>query len=75
MDKPLSTYIVSFSKGTRSCIGMNLAYAELYIGLATLFRRVNMELFETQRDAVDIAADHFVPVPKAGTKGVRVLIK
>ncbi|MCJ1462746.1 hypothetical protein MMC07_001349 [Pseudocyphellaria aurata] len=74
-DKALSNYLVSFSKGTRSCLGMNLALAELYIGLATLFRSVNMELFETQRDAVDMAADHSVQVPKAGTKGVRVLIK
>lgn len=54
---------------------MNLANAEVYIGLATLFRRVNMELFETQRDAVDMAADYYVQAPKAGTKGVRVLIK
>lgn len=73
--KPLTHYLVSFSKGTRSCLGMNLAYAELYIGLATLFRRVNMELFETQRDAVDMAMDQFTQSPKAGTKGVRVLIK
>lgn len=74
-DKPLLKYLVSFSKGSRNCLGMNLAYAQLYIGLATVFRRVNMELFETQRDAVDMAADYFVLVPKAGTQGVRVLIK
>lgn len=43
----LSKYVVSFSKGSRQCIGMNLAYAELYIGLATIFRRVKMRLFET----------------------------
>ncbi|MCJ1422276.1 hypothetical protein MMC29_000156 [Sticta canariensis] len=74
-DQPLSTYLVSFSKGTRNCLGMNLGYAELYIGLATVFRLVKMELFETQRDAVDMASDHVVQTPKAGTKGVRVLIK
>ncbi|MCJ1462496.1 hypothetical protein MMC07_001098 [Pseudocyphellaria aurata] len=73
--KPLTHYLVSFSKGTRNCIGMNLAYAQLYIVLATLFRRVNMELFETQRDAVDMAIDHFTQSPKKDTKGVRVLIK
>lgn len=54
---------------------MNLAQVELYIGLATIFRHVDMELVETQRDAVDMGADKFVPVPKAGTKCVRVLIK
>ncbi|MCJ1466754.1 hypothetical protein MMC07_005374 [Pseudocyphellaria aurata] len=75
-DSPsLSHYLVSFCKGSRSCIGINLAHAELYIGLATVFRKVRMELFDTQRDAVDMAADHMVQVPKAGTKGVRVLVK
>ncbi|MCJ1422484.1 hypothetical protein MMC29_000364, partial [Sticta canariensis] len=74
-DKPLSTYLVSFGKGSRSCLGTTFAYAQLYIGLATVFRRVKMELFETERDAVDMASDHFAQTPKAGTKGVRVLIK
>lgn len=75
-EKPLSKYLVSFGKGTRSCLGMNLAHAELYISLATLFRQVtHMELFETQRDAVDMAADHYEQAPKEGTHGVRVLIK
>ncbi|KFY46117.1 hypothetical protein V495_02642 [Pseudogymnoascus sp. VKM F-4514 (FW-929)] len=34
----LSKYLISFSKGTRQCIGINLAYAELYIALARIFR-------------------------------------
>lgn len=54
---------------------MSLAYAELYIGLATMFRELDFELVGTGRDAVDMAADYFVPLPKAGTKGVRVLVK
>ncbi|KAM7201977.1 Cytochrome P450 [Rhypophila sp. PSN 637] len=36
--KPLSSYMTAFGRGTRMCIGINLAYAEIYIGLATLFR-------------------------------------
>lgn len=30
----LSKYLVSFSKGSRQCLGMNLAYAELYLCLS-----------------------------------------
>ena len=35
----LEKYLVSFSKGTRQCLGMNLANAELYLTLATVMRR------------------------------------
>ena len=73
--KQLSRYMVAFGRGTRSCVGMQLAYAELYIGLSTLFRRFHFELFETNRTAVDLYMDTFVPRPKPGTKGVRVLVK
>ena len=73
--KPLNRYLVPFGKGPRMCLGMNFANAEMYIGLATMFRRVEMELWETGRDAVDMAADFFVPIPRAGTKGVRVIVK
>ena len=74
-DRPLSRYMVSFSTGTRNCLGMHLAYVELYIGLANVFRKLNLELWETERDAVDMASEYLVPMPKAGTKGVRVLVK
>ncbi|KAJ2996575.1 hypothetical protein NUW58_g937 [Xylaria curta] len=72
--KPLTKYMIAFGRGTRSCIGMQLAYAELYIGLASFFRRFECELFETERDAVDCYGDRFVPRPKPGTKGVRVKV-
>ena len=73
--QPLAKYFVPFHRGPRMCLGMHMGQAQLYIGLASLFRRVNLELFETEQDAVDIVADYFVPLPKKGTKGVRVLVK
>ena len=73
-EKPLTRYLVPFSKGTRVCLGMHLAWAELYIGLATLFRRVELELFETGPEAVVMAREIFVPLPKEGSKGVRVRV-
>ena len=40
-------YLVPFGRGTRMCIGMNLAYMEIYHTLATIISDVEMELFET----------------------------
>ncbi|MCJ1308869.1 hypothetical protein MMC25_002524 [Agyrium rufum] len=35
----LDRYLVSFSKGSRMCLGINMAYSEMYICLAAIFRR------------------------------------
>lgn len=72
---PLSRYLVPFSNGKRACICLNLAWVELYIGLATMFRRVDFELFETAKEAVEMAREFFVPKPGLETKGVRVVVK
>ncbi|KAF6815012.1 cytochrome P450 [Colletotrichum plurivorum] len=72
--KQLSRYMVAFGRGTRSCVGMQLAWAELFTGISTLFRRFRMELYETDRDAMDLHMDRFVPRPKPNTQGVRVLV-
>ena len=72
--KRLSRYLVPFSKGTRNCIGQNLAWAQIYIGLAYVFRRVDFELFETDKEAVEMASEFFVPQPRPGTKGVRAVV-
>ena len=83
----LNRYLVSFSKGSRQCVGINLAYAELYICISRIFRWYNggkdgpggqggrLELFETSNDDVEFAADLFIPSPKKGTKGIRLLVK
>jgi cytochrome P450 len=82
----LDRYLVSFSKGSRSCIGVNLAYAEMYLWLAGVFRRYGspdirfktdegaLELFETDQSDVDMWADRFIPVVKPGSKRVRFRI-
>ena len=73
--KYLSRYLVNFWKGTRSCLGMTLVYAEMYIAIATVFCRCEFELFRTNRDAVDCYRDMYVPHPKPGTFGVRAQVK
>lgn len=35
---PLDKYLLSFSKGTRQCAGINLAYTEIYLVLPCVFR-------------------------------------
>ncbi|KAI2470918.1 cytochrome P450 [Annulohypoxylon bovei var. microspora] len=73
--KPLAHYMVGFGRGPRMCVAMNLAYAELYLGLATLFRRHELELFETGRRDVDVAMEMGTPQPWRGSKGIRVLVR
>lgn len=75
ISKRLQRYNITLSRGTRQCVGMNLAYAELYLMLSTLFRRYEMELYKTDVNAVKLWGDFFLPKAKPGTEGVRVLIK
>jgi cytochrome P450 len=70
----LDRYLAPFSKGTRNCAGLNLAWAELYLATALVFRRFDMELFETTRRDVDVARDCFVSAPEKGSKGVRIKV-
>lgn len=53
--RELEHYLVAFGKGTRSCIGLNLAYAELYSVVATIFRRFpDMEVHETTAEDMKV---------------------
>lgn len=53
---------------------ISLAYAELYKTVACLFRRFELELYETCVDDVVMSHDFFAPVPRLDTKGVRVRV-
>lgn len=80
----LDKYLVAFSRGSRACLGINLAWSELYLAVAGVFskfgtkedRRLSegglMELYETDEGDVRMERDCFFPVVKEGTKGVRV---
>ncbi|KAI6091573.1 putative cytochrome P450 [Hypoxylon rubiginosum] len=75
-DRSLEKYILSFSKGSRQCVGINLAYAELFMVVGLILRRLGprLRLYETGLDDVEILHDLFVPIPKLDTKGIRVRI-
>ncbi|KIX97984.1 uncharacterized protein Z520_06063 [Fonsecaea multimorphosa CBS 102226] len=84
-DPHLGRYLCSFSRGSRQCVGINMAYAQLYLCVAGIFRRYGgpsnpgplgyLELYETTHEDVKIQYDLFVPFPKMGSKGVRVLVR
>ncbi|KAL4902025.1 hypothetical protein BDW74DRAFT_181183 [Aspergillus multicolor] len=47
--KQLEKYLVTFSKGARQCLGINLAYAELTLALAVFTTRFDFTLDETMK--------------------------
>lgn len=86
-DPRLNRYLVAFSKGTRQCLGINLAYAELYICLAAIFRRFGsvdvrdegdegiLELYDTELADIAMAMDAFLPLPKKESQGIRIRVR
>ncbi|KAI0405460.1 putative cytochrome P450 [Xylaria palmicola] len=72
LDK-LNRYFVPFGRGNRMCIGVSLAYAEMYVCLASIFRRLELDLHDTihERDIL-IVRDCFIGETSPNTKGVRV---
>lgn len=66
-----------FGGGTRQCLGMNLAWAELYLGVATVLRRLGrrLELFQTEYERdMKIVRDGFNPITGPNSRGLRVTI-
>lgn len=68
----LDHYLVTFGRGQRSCLGVNMAWAEMQMVLGTMFRRYRFELFETDVSDVEMAHDYFIPGVKRDSKGVRI---
>ena len=60
---------------TRNCVGLTLAYEELYLAVAGVFRRLDLELYETDFSDVNIIYDNYTPKARLDSKGVRVLVK
>ncbi|KAL4914352.1 putative cytochrome P450 [Aspergillus aurantiobrunneus] len=67
---------VPFSRGSRMCIGMNLALAEMYWVLAVLFRpgAPKLELFQTGEADVVPVRDYVGGIPEFGTTGVKLKV-
>jgi cytochrome P450 len=74
-DPKLTKYLFAFGRGSRACLGMNLAYAELYMALVYVFRSFEMETYETikERD-VETTNDCFIGMTDLSSVGIRVKI-
>ena len=70
----LEKYLVPFGKGPRSCVAMNLALAELYLTIGTLFGELEMELYGTEEKDMAVAHDFFSSFGPADSKGLRVVV-
>ncbi|KIW16416.1 hypothetical protein PV08_06468 [Exophiala spinifera] len=88
IDNPgLDDYLVPFSRGTRACVGINLAYAELYLTVAAIFSRYGssevrfetdigyLELHDTSYKDIEIIGDGTTPLYRPDSNGVRVVVR
>ncbi|KAJ6114889.1 cytochrome P450 [Penicillium sp. IBT 16267x] len=77
IDPAMNRNYVPFCRGSRNCLGINLAMAELSLSLAVLHRSngPKLELYETDETDVIQAHDFMIPLPKVTTKGVRIVVK
>ncbi|RMZ86395.1 hypothetical protein DV736_g6378, partial [Chaetothyriales sp. CBS 134916] len=64
----LDKYIVAFGKGSRNCIGMHLAYAQLYMCVAAVCDRFDLDMYQTDDTDATPTRDLFT----AGTKLDRI---
>ncbi|KAF6762853.1 benzoate 4-monooxygenase cytochrome P450 [Ephemerocybe angulata] len=60
--KDLSQHLVAFSKGPRMCLGLNMAWAELYAFFGTMFLKLDMVLVDASPDDYADFHDYFIPI-------------
>ncbi|WPH01289.1 Cytochrome P450 monooxygenase astB [Acrodontium crateriforme] len=78
----------AFSKGTRQCIGMNLAYQELQTFVAGIFHKYDLydstrkkqsgptlELFQTGLKDIEMDGDYITPSVVPGSEGLRIIVR
>ena len=47
---------------------------EMYVVIATVFRRFSLEFYKTDASDVELAHDFAVPSPRLDSKGIRVRV-
>ncbi|KAI1496062.1 cytochrome P450, partial [Biscogniauxia marginata] len=72
-DPRMNRNLVPFVRGSRNCLGLNLAYAEMYVFLGVLFRpgahKMSLECDESD---IVLIHDSDVGIPKHDSKGLRI---
>ncbi|RDB30539.1 hypothetical protein Hypma_007214 [Hypsizygus marmoreus] len=59
--RELESQFVPFSRGPRMCLGFNLAWCEMYLIFANLFRKLDLNLYQTTKEDFKFK-EVFVPV-------------
>ncbi|KAJ5575191.1 benzoate 4-monooxygenase cytochrome P450 [Penicillium hetheringtonii] len=70
----LKKHMHSFSRGSRQCLGMNLAYAEMYLTLAMFARNFDVDLADTTEENIQLGRDMGLPYPSEGRFCARVRV-
>jgi cytochrome P450 len=68
--RKLHKYQMSFGKGSRKCLGIELASAEMYLVTAALVQGFDMKLWKTEASDVAFVHDYHVSMPNIEFKGV-----
>ncbi|KAL3422991.1 Trichodiene oxygenase 7 [Phlyctema vagabunda] len=69
----LEKHLHPFGGGSRQCVAINMAYAELYSVMATMVRRFpNMVLFETNKRDMEFVHDYFAGQARHERGGLKV---
>lgn len=70
----LDRYLVPFNRGTRSCLGTNLARAEMFLILAAVFRRFDFDVSQVSRERdIDVRHDYILGAQARDSPGLIVL--
>ncbi|KAF2024303.1 cytochrome P450 [Setomelanomma holmii] len=71
----LKKFLFAFGRGSRSCLGMNLAVSELYFAIAMVWRRLDLEIYDTveERDVLT-TNDCFIGTTDLKSEGIKVKI-
>lgn len=64
-----------FGRGSRQCVGLELAKEEITLMTGNLFHKFDFDLFNTTARDVSITHDYFAPFGPSDSKGVRVIAK
>jgi cytochrome P450 len=64
----MNDLFMPFSKGTRACLGKNLAMMELKLVVATVVKQYKIALGDTMKPGDMDLKDHFLAVPKSGRR-------
>ncbi|KAK5685004.1 hypothetical protein LTS10_003079 [Elasticomyces elasticus] len=72
----LERFLVIYGKGPRMCQGLNLANAEVYLSIAVIVARFDLELQDVVRERdIEYVSDCFLGEPSSASRPLRVTVR